>query len=181
MALTLIIGPMKSGKTLELIARLNPYEHTDLTTLLIQSARNVRDFKIESRSGLKKEAQKVKGLHEVADTTADIIGIDEIHMFAVEDISVIEQWLLANKQVMVSGLDIDYSATLIPVIKAILELKPETIIDRAAVCELCKRYEARFTQIVHNDSVVRSGLPPVVPEDGSYEYRPVCRACYFKD
>ena len=169
---------MKSGKSLELIARLNPYEFTDKRIVLVQPTANVRDEAIVSRSGVRKPAIKVSDLREVGVDTFDVIGVDEIHMFPESSHEIIKKWLEIGKDVVVSGLDLDYSATLVPVVGKLLELKPEHIIDRHAVCELCKDYSARFTQIVHKGTVVRGGLPHVVPEDGTYHYRPVCRRCY---
>lgn len=181
MAFTLIIGPMKSGKSLELIARMQPYEFTDKKLLLVQPAANVRDSGIVSRSGLSKTAQKVTSLHDVLVDDYDVIGIDEVHMFEPQETALVQTWILAGKQIIASGLDLDYSATLIPIIGKLLALKPEKIIDRRSVCELCKRLSGRYSQIVHNGRVIRAGLPSVVPEDGTYAYRPVCRTCYFSD
>lgn len=178
MPMTLIIGPMKSGKSLELIARLSPYEYTKSKILLLQPIHNVRDASVVSRSGLKKQARKVKSLAEVADATEDVIGIDEINMFPAADAAVISTWLHQGKRLVVSGLDLDYRAKLHPIISKIYELKPELIVDRIAVCELCLSYKARFTQIVADGKVVRGGLPSLIPEDGTYHYRPVCRKCY---
>lgn len=178
MAFTLIIGPMKSGKSLELIARLNPYEFTDKRIVLVQPKANVRDEAIISRSGVQKPAIKVAHLQEIDDSSFDVVGVDEIHMFPEDSWKTVKHWLAEGKDVVVSGLDLDYSATLVPIVRRLLELKPEHIIDRHAVCELCKQYTARFTQIVHRDEVVRGGLPHIVPEDGTYNYRPVCRPCY---
>ena len=181
MALTLIIGPMKSGKSLELIARLSPYEYTANKIILFQPQQNVRDVSVVSRSGLKKDSIKVHSLAEVVDTPEDVIGIDEVNMFEVSDAKVIEQWLLAGKELIISGLDLDYKREIMPIIAELYKLKPEIVIDRVAVCELCKRYNARFTQVLENNKVVRGGLPSLLPEDGSYHYRPVCRDCYDKD
>ena len=181
MAMTLIIGPMKSGKSLELIARLSPYEYTGSKILLLQPSHNIRDTSVESRSGLKKKARKVTSLQEVSDATEDVIGIDEVNMFPAEDAQVLKKWLLEGKRLVVSGLDLDYRARMLPIIAEIYQLKPELVIDRIAVCELCKSYKARFTQVVANGTIVRSGLPSLLPEDGTYLYRPVCRPCYQKD
>lgn len=178
MSFTLIIGPMKSGKSLELIARLSPYEFTEKKILFVQPTSNVRDEAIVSRSGISKAAVKVHDLSEVHSDSFDVIGVDEINMFPEESWVAVQRWLNEGKDVVISGLDLDYSATLIPIVRHLLELKPELIIDRLAVCELCRQYTARFTQIVHEGKVVRGGLPHIVPEDGTFSYRPVCRTCY---
>lgn len=177
MSYELIIGPMKSGKSLELIARTAPYEYSDKKTVYIQPHRNTRDEGIRSRLGLNVEARKVSSLKEVNDDF-DVIAIDEIHMFPATDSTYISNWLKQPKAVFISGLDLDYRGQLMPIIKNLLELKPETIINKLAVCDICRQYRASFTQILHNGKPILKGLPAVVPEDGSYEYEARCRNCF---
>ncbi len=178
MSLTLIIGPMKSGKSLELISLIAPFEYTKKRVAMVQPIKNVRDSNVESRLGLKRAAQKVASLTEFS-TPAEVIGIDEIHMFPRTDISVLKTWLIEGKELLVSGLDLDYQGRLIPVIADILTLKPEVIIDKKAVCEICGEYDGRFTTITHNGKRIRRGLPHVVPEDGTYVFGAACRQCFF--
>jgi thymidine kinase len=177
MGLHLIVGPMKSGKSLELIARVAPYEHAKKKVLYVKSKKHTRDQTVYSRIGINTKASSVDSLSEIHNGF-DVIGIDEIHMFPEEDIQAIKSWLKEKKEVFVSGLDLDYSATMTPLIKKILELKPDRIISKVAVCEVCHELRAQFTQILHNGQPVLSGLPHIVPEDGTYEYQARCRDCY---
>ncbi len=178
MGLYLIVGPMKSGKSLELIARVAPYEFADKKVLYVQTKKDVRDEGIKSRIGINTRASRVKSLAEVKNGF-DVIGIDEVHMFDIKDIGMIKRWLGEGKEVFASGLDLDYSATLTPMVRKILELKPDLIINKVAVCEVCHDYSAQFTQILHHGEPVLGGLPHIVPEDGTYEYQARCRACYI--
>lgn len=179
MSLTLIMGPMKSGKSLELIARVAPYEFADKKVLYLQSSKDVRDEGVTSRIGINTKAERVKSLTEI-DNGFDVIAVDEVHMFAPSDAAQIEKWVIEGKQVFLTGLDLDYSATLQPMIKEILQLKPDNLIIKKAVCEVCHRYNAKFTQILHKGKPVLGGLPSVVPEDGTYTYEVRCRKCYIK-
>lgn len=179
MALTLIVGPMKSGKSLELIARVAPYEHAKKKVLYVKSKKDVRDKTLHSRIGLNTRALSVKTLKEVTNGF-DVIGIDEVHMFPASDVKQIVKWLSEGRDVFASGLDLDYSATLTPMVTKILELKPDKIITKVAVCEGCHKYTAQFTQIFKGGKPVLGGLPPVVPEDGTYIYEPRCRDCYVR-
>lgn len=180
MGLTLIVGPMKSGKSLELIARVAPYEHAKQKVLYVKPSKDVRDKTLHSRIGLNTRAYSVKSLKEITNGF-DVIGIDEVHMFPESDINLIRQWLKAGKEVFVSGLDLDYSATMQPMIKKILELKPDKIISKVAVCEACHQLTAQFTQILKDGKAVLGGLPPIVPEDGTYIYEPRCRDCHERE
>ena len=177
MGLTLIIGPMKSGKSLELIARVAPYEFANKKVLYVKSSKDVRDQGITSRAGINTKAVHVSSLSEVKNHV-DVIGIDEVHMFDEDDAKYIDEWLNNGKEVFASGLDLDYSATITPMVRRLVELKPELILTKTAVCEACHEYRALFTQIIHKGKPVLGGLPPIVPEDGTYIYQARCRNCY---
>lgn len=178
MALTLIIGPMKSGKSLELIARVAPHRYAQKEILYVQAARHVRDEGITSRLGLTTKAIKATSLTDIADNF-DVIGVDEAHMFSPEDMAYVNQWLKAGKEVVISGLDVSYDGKLMPSIAKLYELKPDVIINKLSVCDVCHEYQGKFTQILKNNEVVTSGLSHVVPEDGTYEYQARCRKCFI--
>lgn len=176
---TLILGPMKSRKSSELLSRMSPYEHTDQTVLYVQPEANVRDIGIRSRMGIGAAALSLQTLREV-DDQFDVIGIDEIHMFHESDEQIINKWLVEGKNIIASGLDLDYRGKMMPIIIRLLELKPDKLVTNKAVCDSCKKYDARFTQILKSGIAVQSGLPHVVPEDGTYEYQARCRGCFVK-
>ena len=177
---TLILGPMKSGKSQELVASVKPYEYADQQVMYVQPEANVRDQEIRSRLGVAATALSIQSLRNI-EQSFDVIGIDEVHMFRKSDSSVIEQWLLDGKKVVASGLDLDYRGKLIPIVKRLIELKPDNLVNKVSVCESCKAYEARFTQILNGNEPILGGLPPVVPEDGTYSYQPRCRSCFVKE
>lgn len=177
MPLTLIIGPMKSGKSLELIARVAPYEYTDKKVLYVQPAANKRDRQINSRLGIGLKAQKFKRLRDVIDDF-DVIAIDEAHMFKPSDAQQISTWTKAGKEVLVCGLDLAYNQKMMPIIQKVLELKPDIVIDKLAVCDVCKQFTARFTQILKGGKVVTGGYPMIVSEDAYSTYQTRCRNCY---
>lgn len=52
MAFIVIFGPMKSGKSLELISRVAPYEFAHDRVLYVQPKANTRDEGVWSRGGL---------------------------------------------------------------------------------------------------------------------------------
>ncbi|OGH85793.1 MAG: hypothetical protein A2294_02390 [Candidatus Magasanikbacteria bacterium RIFOXYB2_FULL_38_10] len=180
MNLTLILGPMKSGKTLELISRISPLKFMPVKFALFQPVRNVRDNEVESRAGAVLFGQKIKNLKEILDHDLEIVGIDEVHMFLPEDIEAVEILLKKQVQVIVSGLDMDYKGKLFDTVSRLIELGPKEIIYKRSVCEKCLHYNGVYTQIFKNEDPVVAGLPPVVPDDGTYNYKPVCRECFVK-
>lgn len=180
MQLTVILGPMKSGKSYELISHFAPLRYTTIPHGLYQSSRNVRDAQIESRIGTILEARKVTSLAEILPFDQQIVGIDEFHMFAPEDVVHVESLLRRGTRVVVSSLDTDYQGRLFESIKNLLELGPHEVKFKRAVCETCKNPEAIYSQVYHNAEPVLDGMPPVIPDDGTFTYAPVCRGCFVR-
>ena len=89
MELTLILGPMKSGKSFELISYFMPLKYTDIPFALYQSMKNIRSENIWSRNGVSLEAKKVDTLAEILESNLKIVGIDEIHMFNEKEAEII--------------------------------------------------------------------------------------------
>ena len=180
MNLTLILGPMKSGKSFDLISHFSPLQYTTSTFALYQPDKNVRDEKIASRSGLFLEAKKIKNLSSLLDVPASVVGIDEIHMFNPADISTIHDLLVRGTDVVVSGLDMDYRGVMFPIVQKLFELGPREVRYKRAVCNLCKAYTGIHTQIYHNGQALTGGIPSVIPDDGTFIYEPVCRTCFVR-
>jgi thymidine kinase len=181
MDLILILGPMKSGKSYELISFFAPLSYTNLKFGLYQSARNVRDSFVMSRNGAKLNAKKISSLFEILEDDVEVVGIDEIHMFKEEDVKAIEKLLKKNIKVIISGLDTDYQGKLFTIIVKLMELVPKEIRHRRAVCDVCKSPEAIYTQVANNNQIITKGMPPVIPDDGTYTYSVACRKCFVKD
>jgi thymidine kinase len=180
MELTLILGPMKSGKSFELISYFAPLKYTDISYALFQSARNERDNNIASRNGANIEARKISSLHEALNEDLKIVGIDELHMFAPEDVAAIDALLKKGVKVIASGLDTDYRGKMFDVIRNLLELGPKEVRYKRAVCEVCKKPSAVYSQVLNQGEPITEGMPSVLPDDGTYTYMAVCRDCFVK-
>lgn len=180
MSLTLILGPMKSGKSFDLISHFAPLAYTTITHALYQPERNVRDTGIASRSGLSLQATKVTSLLPLLDSPTEIVGIDEMHMFLRSDVAYIAHLLQNGTRVIATGLDMDYRGELFDVIKALFELGPTEVRYKRAVCNTCKAFSATHTQVYSGGTPLLSGMPPVIPDDGTFTYEPVCRTCLVK-
>ena len=181
MPLTLILGPMKSGKSLELIQRFAPLSYTHIPFALYQSTRNVRDKQITSRNGIFMNATKVSKIPEVTPAQYHIVGIDEIHMFPPEDIHTIKRLLDNNIKVIISGLDTDYQGKIFDIIRGLFELGPQEVIYKRAVCEICHTPKAVYSQVLYQEVPLTKGMPPVIPDDGTFTYQSVCRNCFVRE
>ncbi|MFH1077892.1 MAG: thymidine kinase [Patescibacteria group bacterium] len=180
MKLTLILGPMKSGKSMDLISTFAPYAYTDRPFALFQPVRNVRDEQIHTRNGIKHDAQKVTSLKEALGKGYFAIGVDEGHMFAPEEADVVEQLLKEGTRVVICALDTDPWGELFLIIKRLIELGPDEVRYKRAACEDCRSLDAIYTQVLHNGEPVGRDVPPCLPDDGTYSYKAVCRTCFVR-
>ncbi len=178
MDLTLILGPMKSGKSFDLISHFAPLKYTDIPHILYQSSRNVRDEHISSRNGVIIEAKKVSSLNEALEKNFTVVGIDELHMFDPNDVLVVGKLLNKGVKVIAAGLDTDYRGKMFDTVRGLLELGPKEVRHKRAVCELCRQPTAVYSQVFSNGIPLTEGMPPVIPDDGTFTYQPVCRNCF---
>ncbi|MBD3208389.1 MAG: hypothetical protein GF370_02970 [Candidatus Nealsonbacteria bacterium] len=179
MPLCLILGPMKSGKSLALINHFQELKKKGEPFQLYQPALNVRDQEICSRAGLSMRAEKIDTIRDVPISRRGVIGLDELHMFKKEDVASVKFLLSEGKSIIAAGLDKDYKGKLFLIIKGLLALEPG-VTYLTTKCELCGIRDAAYSQIYRNGVPVVEGLPAVVPDDGRFTYRPVCEKCFVK-
>lgn len=180
MDLTLILGPMKSGKSYDLISFFAPLKYTTIPFKLYQSARHVREDQVTSRNGVSLEAQQVIDLQNALVEEYQVIGIDESHMFTMGDVSIVENLLKKGIKIVMSGLDLDYRGKMFDVVRGLLELGPKEVRYKRAVCEKCKSPEAMYTQVLNRGVPVTGGMPSVIPDDGTFSYQATCRHCFVR-
>lgn len=180
MELILILGPMKSGKSMDLISHFAPYAYSNRPFALFQPLSNVRDVQIHTRNGMCLAAQKVNSLREALGKGYFAIGVDEMHMFPAEEADVVAELLRQGTRVVICSLDTDPWGELFTIIKRLFELCPNEVRYKRAACEECHHPDAIYTQVLHNGEPVGRDVPPSVPDDGTYSYKTVCRDCFVR-
>lgn len=113
-SIEVIVGPMFSGKSTELLRRISVMHYAKKRVMIIKHRMNntALESTIVSRIGPKQvcklasTAQEVQNLFENGDY--DVLAIDEVQFFSKDLVDYLEK--LANKgvAVLVSGLDSDY-------------------------------------------------------------------------
>ena len=182
-SLDLIIGPMYSGKSTELIRRLNIFAEMGLKVLYVNSKidnRTDENFSTHSsviKSVGKIDSIKVDKLDDIKFQEYQIIGIDEAQFFGKLKSFIMKFVEEHGKKVIVTGLNGDYLRRpfgevndLIPICDNVTKLNPfcKMCIDRDTTVR-----NALFTKRItcHTDTVVV----------GSKDlYIPACRECYLK-
>ena len=126
-----IIGPMFSGKSTELIRRTSCYKAIGKKILRINHLNDTRtDDNIQTHSNIKKNAIKVSSLMTLVNnskfTSSEVIGIDEAQFFddLYEFIITIEP---LGKIIIVAGLDGDFKRRPIGQILQIIPLCDEVV------------------------------------------------------
>jgi thymidine kinase len=177
--LTVILGPMKSGKSLELVAQLSPLQYSTLSHTVYQSARHVRDGGVVSRVGGALETVKANDLTVALENKVDVVGIDEVHMFTRDDMRVVHELLARGTRVVAAGLDLDHRGRLFDAVLALLELGPAQVLYRRAVCDVCRDITATHTQVLEagRPYVTELGSSRALPDDGTFTYEARCRTC----
>lgn len=173
--LTVIVGPMYSGKTTELLSYLEIYKLGKKKTLLFKPALDVRygiDV-VKTHSGLKAQAISVefsKDMLSYLQEKVDAVFIDEVQFFDKDLIKVVRKLLDENVNVFCAGLDMTFKQNPFETTMLLLALANE-VIKKKAVCHVCGEHNATLTyKISRDDSEIDIG--------GKEKYIAVCRDCY---
>lgn len=184
-SIELILGPMFSEKTSEMVSRVRRAAFAEQPGVIIKYIRDVRYERDEvvathaevrqastpgtdSCAAIRVVAAETLGEVEVAEP---VVGVDE-GQFYPDLLEKCEQWAGEGRRVIVAALDGDF---LRRPFGRVCELVPrcESVEKRRGVCMCCRRRESAFTQ--------RLGSGTAVIEIGAREsYRAVCRDCYAR-
>lgn len=174
----MILGPMKSGKSMDMISYFAPFKYTLQPYALYQNIKHVRDAEIWTRNGIALEAKRVSTVEEALGKKYVAIGIDEVHMFDDTEALIIEKLMKEGTRVVVSGLDTNAWGEMFGIVRRLLELGPKEVRYKRAVCDDCRIPDAVYTQVLQHAAPVQRGLPDSIPDDGSFSYKAVCRNCF---
>jgi thymidine kinase len=172
-----ICGSMFSGKSEELIRRLNRATYANLKVLVFKPAIDDRynEKEIVSHNGNSILARPVISAEEIIrsiDGRIDIIGIDEAQFFDDDIVEVIEA--LANRGIVViaAGLDTDFRGEPFGPMPRLMALS-ESITKLNAICPVCGSPANRTQRLINGQPA--SYQDPVILVGASEAYEPRCR------
>ena len=154
----LIIGPMYSGKTTELLRLYRRHQIANQKCILIKYSDDKRfdEDKVVSHDNLKYDAIKTSLLsaifHNPSILDADVICIDEIQFYTDAHI-MCDMWANNGKIVIAAGLNGDYKREPFDIISQLLP-KVENITFLTAICKKTSSTGA-FTKRITNDTEVK--------------------------
>lgn len=169
-----VVGPMFSGKSEELIRRLRRAEIARQRVQIFKPAIDERYAanEIVSHSGLGIPSDTVIRAAEIMDKVqprTEVIGIDEAQFLGDEVVDVATKLANLGKRVIVAGLDTDYRGRPFEPMPRLLAVAEE-ITKLLAICVRCGNPAVHTQRLVESDELV------VVGGGNIYEAR--CRRCF---
>ena len=170
-----ICGSMFSGKTEELIRRLNrariAQQKVEIYKPMIDTRYSEEDVvSHDSNSVASTPVESSQSILLMA-TEADVIGIDEAQFFDEGLIEVCNTLANRGKRIIIAGLDMDFKGVPFGPMPALCAIA-EDVTKVHAICVRCGNLAHVSHRIVEGDKQVMLGE--------LQEYEPLCRHCYNK-
>lgn len=169
-----IAGSMFSGKSEELIRRLNRARIARLKVQVFKPQIDNRysEAEIASHSGLKHMSIPVSATKEILghiEDGVDVVGIDEGQFFDIELLDVANELASRGIRVIIAGLDQDYMGKPFEPMPQLLSIA-EFITKTHAICVKCGGTASYSQRTFESEALVEVGA------SGKYEAR--CRKCF---
>ena len=169
-----VVGPMFSGKSEELIRRLRRAEIGKQRVQIFKPVIDQRYAKngIVSHSGLEIASELVKNGSEILEKVAprtEVIGVDEAQFLGESVVEACTKLADLGKRVIVAGLDTDFMGRPFEPMPRLLAVAEE-ITKLLAICMRCGNPAVHTQRLVASDELI------VVGAGGMYEAR--CRRCF---
>jgi thymidine kinase len=175
-SIQLIFGPMFSGKSTELMRRVQRYQIAGKKCLLIKYSKDDRyaDMECASHDGKKLAAVKAEKLSSLVShiDNYEVIGIDEGQFFH-DIVDFADRAANKTKTVLVAALDGTFERKRF---NSILELVPlaEHVTKLSAVCMSCGDDAAFTKRLDSSDKRIES-------IGGADQYKACCRSCWTRE
>ena len=175
--LEVIVGPMFSGKSEELIRRLKRARIARQRVVCFKPDLDLRyhPTAIASHSAQSLEAQTFSSVERLREMLfevlphVEVIGIDEAQWIEPLIVPLVMELVHLGKRVLIAGLDTTFAAEPFGSIPALMAVSDE-VVKLSAVCMVCG------APAIHTQRLGQSQELVVVGAAGLYEAR--CRACF---
>lgn len=168
-----VCGSMFSGKTEELIRRLNRARIAKQKVEVFKPTIDTRydDDDVVSHDETKSSSIPVENAMQILFYAEDfeVVGIDEAQFFGNELVGVCNELASSGKRVIVAGLDMDYLGKPFGPIPQLLA-SAEYVTKVHAICMRCGSLANYSHRLIQGDKLVLLG------ETEAYE--PLCRSCF---
>jgi thymidine kinase len=184
LTLEVIIGPMFSGKTSELIRLVEREVYAKRKGAIFKMAfdRRYSAKQVVTHNGLKYNAYTidtsdhgVNKIREIAVTNdLDAIGVDEVNFFPESVVGLLDD-LAGSKKVIACGLNLNFRAE---PFRTTMELaaRADRVRYLSAVCVVCGQEATRTQRLIGGEPAPKES--PTIAVGGKEMYEPRCRDCY---
>lgn len=170
-----VCGSMFSGKTEELIRRLNRARIAKLKVEIFKPGIDTRysEEDVVSHNANAVNSIPVENAQQILfyANDVDVVGIDEAQFFGSELVDVCQQLANQGIRVIVAGLDMDFLGKPFGPMPNLMAIA-EDVTKVHAICMRCGSLAQYSHRTIAGDKLV------VLGETESYE--PLCRSCYLK-
>ncbi len=171
-----ICGSMFSGKTEELIRRLNrakiAYQKVEIFKPAVDRRYHDSDVVSHNENSIRSTPVNFAGDILLWSGDCDVIGIDEVQFFDDEIIDVAKKLANQGKRVIIAGLDMDFEGKPFEPVPSLMAIA-EYVTKVHAICMKCGDLAAFSLRL----SAAREKV--VLGEKETYEAR--CRKCFHED
>ena len=169
-----VCGPMFSGKTSELIRRMQRCVYAKQEIEIFKPSLDTRyaEMEIVSHSAMRLTAKPVSCASEIlqrSDPKSEVVGIDEAQFFDESLVPVVEELAAQGKRVIVAGLDQDFRGAPFEPMPQLMAIA-EFVSKQLAICMKCGNPAGRSQRMIKAKSQV------VLGATDAYEAR--CRRCH---
>ncbi len=179
--LEVICGGMYSGKSSELIRRVNRAKYARKQVQLFKPTMDGRYHATQvvahdNRNHVAQAVATAADILPLVEESTDVVAIDEIQFFAAEETSrVVYELMCRGKKVIVAGLDLDFAGRPFGAIPHLLAVADE--IDKLrAICIQCGNKAYISQRLVNGEPASLSDPQILVGGVEAYEAR--CRGCW---
>lgn len=171
-----ICGSMFSGKTEELIRRLNrakiARQKVEIFKPSIDKRYSESEVVSHNENTIRSTPVDFAGDILLLSGDCDVVGIDEVQFFDNEIISVAQKLSRQGKRVILAGLDMDFEGNPFEPMPSLMAIA-EFVTKVHAICMKCGDLAAFSLRLSDSKQKVMLG------EKEAYEAR--CRKCFFED
>ena len=175
-SIEVICGSMFSGKTEELIRRVNKAKFAKLKTIVFKPKIDIRhdEEKVVTHNSNTIKSIAVQSALEILKFVEDfdVVAIDEAQFFSTEILEVCKMIANNNKRVILAGLDMDFQGNPFGIMPQLLAIA-EHVTKVHAVCSDCGKMANHSFRFSNNKELIEIGQ--------KNEYKPLCRSCFKKN
>ena len=189
-SLEVICGSMFSGKTGELIRRIDRAQIAKQNVQVFKHSIDKRKHDgsdpnhwLTSRTGSKIDAVAVSSPEEIVEYVeahnTQVVGIDEGHFFPEDLVNVVTILIQGKRRIIVAGLELDFKGVPFKGMATLLALA-DKVLKLNAICTECQNDTFCISQRIV-DGKPASYDDPIILVGSEEYYIPRCRACHKID